>query len=139
MPRPKTFDPDEAIQAAMMVFWKKGYEGTSYEDLVKETGVNRTSLYNSFGDKRAMFLKVLDVYHTTIKVDLLKEISKPDSGLKDLIGFLEHVIEMFQIPSDKPKGCLFCNAHNELMPSDDIDINTKMTVLLDQPALAVQQ
>src|SRR5580704_2974444 len=62
--RPRSFDPGKALQAAMKVFWRKGYEGASLSDLTKAMGINRPSLYAAFGDKEALFRKVLDCYET---------------------------------------------------------------------------
>ncbi|HXM41475.1 MAG TPA: SDR family oxidoreductase [Bryobacteraceae bacterium] len=60
MARPKEFDESRALDDALDVFWEKGYESTSIQDLVSATGVNRASLYESFGSKRQLFLKALD-------------------------------------------------------------------------------
>lgn len=54
----------EALEAALGVFWRKGYEGTSYADLVAATGVERTALYSAFGNKAALFLRALERYAT---------------------------------------------------------------------------
>jgi len=62
MPRPKEFNPDDALDHAMHVFWHKGYEATSMEDLLAAMHLNRGSLYDTFGDKRQLFLKALDRY-----------------------------------------------------------------------------
>lgn len=62
MPRTKSFDPDQALDRAMRAFWARGYEATSVEDLVAATGINRASLYGTFGDKHALFLKALERY-----------------------------------------------------------------------------
>ena len=69
MPRPKEFIPDDAIEKAMQVFWHKGYEATSMEDLLSAMDLNRGSLYDTFGDKRQLFLKVIDRYCTTFVVE----------------------------------------------------------------------
>jgi TetR/AcrR family transcriptional regulator, transcriptional repressor for nem operon len=66
MARPRTFDPDEALDAARDVFWKKGFQGTSLDDITAATGLAKPSLYAAFGDKNALFLKVLDRYHDYI-------------------------------------------------------------------------
>jgi AcrR family transcriptional regulator len=60
--RPRSFDIDGALDRALRVFWRKGYEGASLSDLTKAVGVNRPSLYAAFGDKEALFRKALDRY-----------------------------------------------------------------------------
>lgn len=64
--RPRQFDPNVAALAAMEVFWEKGYEGASLDDLTRATGINRPSLYNTFGDKRELFLASLNAYSSNI-------------------------------------------------------------------------
>src|SRR5262249_27716280 len=60
--RPRTFDVDEALEIALKVFWRKGYEGTSIDDLTGAMGINRPSLYCAFGNKEQLFRKALDRY-----------------------------------------------------------------------------
>src|SRR6202163_2274511 len=60
--RPRSFDVDKALEAATLVFWRKGYEGTSLSDLTRAMGINRPSLYAAFGDKETLFRKALDRY-----------------------------------------------------------------------------
>jgi AcrR family transcriptional regulator len=60
--RPREFDTDKALDAALKVFWRKGYEGASLPELTKAMGINRPSLYAAFGNKEALFRKVLDRY-----------------------------------------------------------------------------
>src|SRR4051794_21977945 len=60
--RPRAFAIDEALDRALQVFWHKGYEGTSLTDLTQAMGITRPSLYTAFGDKEALFRKVLDRY-----------------------------------------------------------------------------
>src|SRR2546423_4201723 len=62
MARHKEFDRDEALQKAMEVFWSHGYEAASIQELVKQMGINRQSLYDTFGDKHALYLAALDRY-----------------------------------------------------------------------------
>jgi AcrR family transcriptional regulator len=62
MGRHREFDVDEVLDAAVKVFWRKGYEGTTYADLVEATGVERPALYSAFGNKEALFLKALARY-----------------------------------------------------------------------------
>jgi AcrR family transcriptional regulator len=62
MSRPREFDVDRAVDAALHVFWQKGYEGTSLTDLTEALGINRPSLYAAFGSKEGLFLRVVDRY-----------------------------------------------------------------------------
>src|SRR5947208_505542 len=60
--RPRSFDLDKALDAALQVFWRKGYEGATLSDLTEAMGINRPSLYAAFGDKETLFRRVLDRY-----------------------------------------------------------------------------
>ena len=60
--RPKGFDVDDVLEKALAVFWAKGYEGTSLTDLTQAMGINKPSLYSTFGNKEELFLKVVDLY-----------------------------------------------------------------------------
>ena len=62
MARSKEFDVDEVLLKAMHLFWDQGYENTSMQDLVKGMGIHKRSLYDTFGDKHTLFMKVLDRY-----------------------------------------------------------------------------
>jgi AcrR family transcriptional regulator len=66
MARPRSFDPDEALDLARDVFWQKGFQRTLLDDITAATGLAKPSLYAAFGDKNALFLKVLDRYHQRI-------------------------------------------------------------------------
>jgi TetR/AcrR family transcriptional repressor of nem operon len=66
MARPRSFDPDDVLKIARDIFWQKGFQGTSLDDITAASGVAKPSLYAAFGDKNALFLKVLDGYHDAI-------------------------------------------------------------------------
>jgi TetR/AcrR family transcriptional repressor of nem operon len=70
--RPREFDRDVVLETAMDVFWCKGFEGTSIQDLVEATGVNRGSLYGAFGDKETLFAEALDYYLATRMVEFFR-------------------------------------------------------------------
>ena len=76
MPRPKAFDPDAALHKAMQVFWERGYEATSVDDLVQCMGINRFSLYSTFGGKHQLFVAALERYRDTIVADLVGELEQ---------------------------------------------------------------
>ena len=84
MARPRTFEPDKALDLAMQVFWRKGYSETSYDDLVSETGVSRKSLYSVFGDKEELFLKALRHYCKTRIPVMFETLSKENLSLEDI-------------------------------------------------------
>ena len=70
MARTKQFDETQALVSAMRVFWEKGYEGTSIHDLEQAMGLNRTSIYNTFGNKRAIFNRVMSCYKESVMASL---------------------------------------------------------------------
>jgi TetR/AcrR family transcriptional repressor of nem operon len=107
--RPREFDLDEALDAAMRVFWIRGYEATTMSDLVEALGLNRASLYAAFGDKEALFLKVLDRYgqeFSSRPVSALMEFEDPCQAIGQ---FLERTAEHLT-DARLPRGCLFANA-----------------------------
>jgi TetR/AcrR family transcriptional regulator, transcriptional repressor for nem operon len=63
MARPRTFDPQDILLKAREIFWSKGYQSTTLDDITAATGLTKPSLYAGFGDKASLFLKVLDDYH----------------------------------------------------------------------------
>jgi TetR/AcrR family transcriptional regulator, transcriptional repressor for nem operon len=63
MARPRSFDPHDVLLAARQIFWRKGYQSTSLDDITEATGLTKPSLYAAFGDKASLFLTVLDHYH----------------------------------------------------------------------------
>lgn len=79
MGRHKEFDVEEALDAALGVFWQRGYEGTSFEDLTAATGVARPGLYRAFGNKEALFRKALDRYNAKYMIFMHEALDKPTS------------------------------------------------------------
>ena len=74
--REREFDRQEALVSAMNLFWRKGYNDTSVQDLVEETGVARSGLYGEFGDKHELFLAALDQYQDIVH-DTLGDLTRP--------------------------------------------------------------
>ena len=79
MGRHREFDVEKALDAALGVFWHKGYEGTSFEDLTRATGVARPGLYSAFGNKEALFRKALDRYDAKYMTFMSEALGKPTS------------------------------------------------------------
>src|SRR5260370_15325638 len=74
----KQFERSEVLDRAMAVFWRRGYDATSIRDLVEATGINRGSIYGTFGDKKGLFLAVLAHYAEEVAKPLMAELSDPD-------------------------------------------------------------
>ncbi|NWF73800.1 MAG: TetR/AcrR family transcriptional regulator [Nitrospirae bacterium] len=117
MPRPKEFNPDEAIEKAMQVFWHKGYEATSMEDLLTAMDLNRGSLYDTFGDKRTLFLKVMDRYCTTFVGPKFSLLDQAGPALPTLRRFMGDMIDS-GLADPQRRGCLIANTVMELSPHE---------------------
>lgn len=108
MPRAKEFDPDGAVDAAMRVFWEKGYQGTSAQDLCDCTGLGRSSIYATFASKRALYLRALRRYDA-IMAERREALLTSQAPLADrLRTVLTSVID--DELGDGPHGCFALNA-----------------------------
>jgi TetR/AcrR family transcriptional repressor of nem operon len=108
MPRPKQFDPDQALDQAMRLFWERGYEATSIRDLVEKLGINRFSLYESFGDKRRLFLAALERYTENVFARSLAELEGEELGLLAIERYFAGIARWAETPLSH-KGCLLVN------------------------------
>jgi len=117
MPRPKEFNPDDAIEKAMHVFWHKGYEATSMEVLLTAMDLNRGSLYDTFGDKRQLFLKVIDRYCHGFVAEKFSLLDQPGPALPTLRRFIHGMIEG-ALADPQHRGCLIANTIMELAPHE---------------------
>lgn len=88
MARHLEFEPDEALEQAMLAFWRHGYAGTSVTDLEASTGVGRKSLYRVFQDKHDLFLQVLALYRRVVGEQNLGPLERPDADLSAIDGLL---------------------------------------------------
>jgi TetR/AcrR family transcriptional repressor of nem operon len=115
--RPRQFDVDEALDAAMEAFWAKGYEATSLTDLVSATGLHKGSLYKAFGDKHSLFVRALKRYLQSMrraKDDVLADAESPIDGIRAVM----HAMVEFLDDSPSPMGCMAINSLIELAPHD---------------------
>src|SRR6266478_3086631 len=103
--RPRSFDETGALEKATQVFWSKGYDGVTIDDLVAGMGVGRPSLYAVYGDKRAIFLRVLKAYAERKGASAAKALLSPQ-GLRDSIAdFLKFAVES-ATQKGSARGCL---------------------------------
>ncbi|MEM9454564.1 MAG: TetR/AcrR family transcriptional regulator [Myxococcota bacterium] len=117
MPRKREFDPDKALDAAVEVFWRQGYDATSVADLVEAMGINRFSLYNTFGDKHALFLLSLERYAERVVTMMLGPVEALGASLPQLREYFEHLVTMVGSKTAR-KGCLMTNSAAELAAAD---------------------
>ena len=91
MARKLEFDKAEALQKAMLLFWEKGYEASSMEDLVSAMNINRFSIYNSFGDKKTLLLLALESYRVSVMQKLIVPLQSEDSGSQSLSHYFANM------------------------------------------------
>src|SRR5918912_54651 len=113
MARHKEFDRDEALRRAMEVFWSRGYEAASVGELVKHMGINRQSLYDTFGDKHALYLQALDRYREVEGRRVFELLERPGSVKKALRQLFQGVVEGAFCDGQR-RGCFIGNAMSEL-------------------------
>src|ERR1700753_1038881 len=103
--RPRSFDEREALEKATQVFWSKGYDGVTIDDLVDGMGVGRPSLYAVFGDKRAIFLRAIKAYAEEKGARAAKALLSPQSLRDSIAGFLRFAVES-ATEKGSARGCL---------------------------------
>ncbi|MBL3671494.1 TetR/AcrR family transcriptional regulator [Streptomyces sp. M2CJ-2] len=118
MARTKEFDPDAALQSALELFWRRGYEATSMTDLVEHLGIGRASLYATFGSKHELYLKALDRYAETRDAALLAELSQPGPALPAVRAVVRRFAAEAASPEGRLNGCFVTNTAAELAPHD---------------------
>jgi AcrR family transcriptional regulator len=102
--RPRGFDTDEALERAMLVFWKHGYEGASTANLTNAMGISTTSMYAAFGNKEKLFRKVLERYSEGPSAYLDRALEEP-TALEVATALLAGTVRTTTRPTD-PQGCL---------------------------------
>lgn len=117
MPRTRTFEPDDAVERAMALFWLKGYSDTSVDELVGETGASRYGLYSTFGGKHDLFLRALDRYGRDVFGPTIARLEAPRASLPEIHAFFQAIRTRLRQPEGQ-RGCLMCNTAVELGPFD---------------------
>ncbi len=117
--RPRQFDENKALDAAIACFWRYGLEATSVRDLTGEMGINGPSLYNAFGDKRALFSAALERYVTLRVRERIGRIEREHLAREALDVFFREVIDQ-AVSDPEQRGCMLVNAALGLAPDDDV-------------------
>jgi len=118
MARTREFDEVEVLDKAVELFWTKGYNATSANDLVKGLGLSRSSIYSTFTDKRTLFIKSLDRYRKRNVDQMLNMVKQSDDIPKTIADIFKMVVSQ-DITAKIPKGCLMVNTGVELAPHDN--------------------
>lgn len=112
--RPREFDEEKVLEAAMDAFWAKGYEATSLADLCECTGLHKGSLYQAFGDKHQLFMRALCHYSNEEFQSVMAVAFNSDSPLENVRAAIHKIME----DAGNEKGCLMINSMVELAPHD---------------------
>lgn len=141
MARPREFDEELVLKQSMAVFWTKGYKATSLDDLTKATKLNKQSIYCAFGDKRSLFIKILELYRSQRLATLNKILAQADSPLEGIQNVLR--TSLVREPNDeRPPGCLFVSTaleFGDLDPDIADEIKTMFSSFEQLFATAIEQ
>jgi len=118
MARPREFEMQEALNSAMSVFWERGYEATSMEDLLDAMGLTKGSLYKAFGDKHNLFLMSLQDYLDRLFEKMKESVESSSDPVESLIAMMD-VVENLCCRQVIPKGCFAVNTVVELSQRDE--------------------
>jgi AcrR family transcriptional regulator len=127
MARSKEFNDDVAVRAARDVFWRRGYASTSLSQLQQATGLNKSSLYQSYDSKRGLFERAIGSYLDEVIEPLLRDLEKPGAGSAELAAYFESLARLFRTapPEIATRGCLLLNTAMEL---NDLDADAAKAV-----------
>lgn len=117
MARAKAFNEVDVLDKAMLLFWTKGYHATSAKDLVNDLGLSRSSLYDTFGDKRTLYLKALQYYEEDVLGNIISLVIHSDDIRETLSAIFSIIIKQHTYEK-APKGCFMVNAAVELAAHD---------------------
>lgn len=129
MARKKQYIEEVVIDKAMQLFWRNGYENTSMQMLESEMGINKFSIYSSFGNKHSLFLESLKSYKERIK-DIFESFKNATNGVEDIKEFFYNSVQICYREGNQ-KGCLITNTYNEFSESGDALLNNQMLEFMD--------
>ncbi|GAA4244713.1 TetR/AcrR family transcriptional regulator [Dactylosporangium darangshiense] len=115
MGRPRSFDRDEALERAMVVFWEHGYDATSIAMLTTAVGIGAPSLYAAFRDKRSLFIEALERYMRTYAAFIERALTEEPSARAAVERLLRDAAAAYT-RADRPHGCLLISAATNCSP-----------------------
>jgi len=128
--RPRSFDEDEALDAAIACFWSRGLEATSVRDLAEHMGIRGPSLYNAFGDKRALFARALERYATRTMRERIALLERQHNTKTAIRTFIQDAIDR-SVSDPHRRGCLLVNSALEVAPHDK-ELRARIAAYLDE-------
>ncbi|ALJ05023.1 TetR family transcriptional regulator [Pseudalgibacter alginicilyticus] len=129
MARKKKYNETEVVEKAMTLFWKNGYEATSMQMLEKEMGINKFSIYASFGNKHGLFIESLKQYKTKVHA-ILDKFKKGTKGVEDIKQFFYDSVSS-EYKNDNIKGCFITNTYNEFSENEDQLVQEQMSTFMN--------
>lgn len=121
MGRPKGYDPEEALERAMDLFWAQGFDGTSTQELVEHLGINRNSMYSEFGSKREFYETALRHYEDRWLGRNFGPLERDGAGLDDIRSLFEHYAVIGQ-RKRRGLGCMLTNSLIEFGAADEVSM-----------------
>jgi TetR/AcrR family transcriptional repressor of nem operon len=118
MGRPSKFDRSEAVAAVMQEIWRRGYEASSAKALAENLGITRSSFYNAFESREALFLEALDLYFSQSPDHVLNDVSPDASVLQTLTRMFREICRV-RAADEEARGCLAVNCLAELVGVDE--------------------
>lgn len=129
MARKKKYNEEEVVEKAMNIFWKNGYKATSMKMLEEEMGINKFSIYASFGSKNGLFIESLKQYKLRVNDTVLK-FKKGNNGTEDIRQFFYDSIRS-NFKKENQKGCFLTNTFNEFSENEDQLITKEMIAFMN--------
>lgn len=129
MARKKQYNEEDVIDKAMHLFWRNGYENTSMQLLEQEMGINKFSIYASFGNKHGLFLESLKSYKAKRKI-IFDKLKSASNGVEDIKQFFYDSVTVCNQEGNE-KGCLITNTYNEFAAIDDEIVNKQITAFME--------
>ncbi len=129
MARTKEFQEEEVLEKAIQLFWCKGYHATSVQDIVDCLGISRSSLYDTFGDKRQLFLQALQSYRRMVEENMIQQVEASTHPLVTIEALFTAIVAS-SLDDSTSKGCFMVNCAVELAPNDEevaqiVKVNTQ--------------